>query len=525
MVVSGANGQIIGTGLQNSLDILEQNCTTENGGISAAQATLEFESDGYSDWFLPSQDELAELYINLVQDSVNINSYNFTNNWYWSSFYESYNEGFGYPNMVGFFYYQYNLNIEPANVSDFSKVRPIRAFGNWTMGCMDSLACNYNPEANMADGSCDYPEQGYDCDGNITAEIGDVIEGGYLFYIDETGQRGLVASMDDIGQLFWGCYYENVGSDLFGADGTGIGEGLQNTIDILASCSDSPIAAREVFNFNYLDFSDWYLPSKDELVEMYNAIGNGSQQGNFGSFMNDWYWSSSEHDEDDVWSVNFTDGNTLIHYKPYTLNVRPIRAFGNWIEGCLDESACNYNSEVNFPNSTLCEYPQFGYDCDGNITEYIVGMEAEGGIVFYVDETGQHGLVAATEDLEGTYEWGCYGEYIDGADGESIGAGYQNTLDIVADCSETSIAASEALAYESEGFYDWYLPSINELEEMYSTIGNGGSEGNIGGFINEYYWSSSEYNTHDAWYVNFGNGYKGSSNNYYTVKVRVIRSF
>ena len=45
-------------------------------------------------------------------------------------------------------------------------IRPIRAFGNWTMGCMDSLACNYNPEA-MADGSCTYADLGYDCEGLI----------------------------------------------------------------------------------------------------------------------------------------------------------------------------------------------------------------------------------------------------------------------------------------------------------------------------------------------------------------------
>ena len=33
-------------------------------------------------------------------------------------------------------------------------------------------------------------------------------------------------------------------------------------------------------------------------------------------------------------------------------------------------------------------------------------MEAEGGIVFYIDESGQHGLVAATEDI-GPFAWGC----------------------------------------------------------------------------------------------------------------------
>ena len=54
-----------------------------------------------------------------------------------------------------------------------------------------------------------------------------------------------------------------------------------------------------------------------------------------------------------------------------------------------------------------CEYADLGYDCDGNFVEYVVGMEAEGGIVFYVDETGEHGLVAAMEDLEGAlYEMG-----------------------------------------------------------------------------------------------------------------------
>ena len=34
-------------------------------------------------------------------------------------------------------------------------------------GCMDSAACNYNPSANTDDGSCLYPEVGYDCDFNF----------------------------------------------------------------------------------------------------------------------------------------------------------------------------------------------------------------------------------------------------------------------------------------------------------------------------------------------------------------------
>ena len=75
-------------------------------------------------------------------------------------------------------------------------------------GCMDSLACNYNPDANVVDGSCTYPEQDYDCDGNITAQIGDIFEGGYLFYLDETGQHGLVAAMEDMKELKSGVVME-----------------------------------------------------------------------------------------------------------------------------------------------------------------------------------------------------------------------------------------------------------------------------------------------------------------------------
>ena len=197
--------------------------------------------------------------------------------------------------------------------------------------------------------------------------------------------------------------------------------------------------------------------------------------------------------------------------------------------GCMDTLACNYNPESNMADSS-CEYAELGYDCDGNITEYIVGMETEGGIVFYVDETGQHGLVAAMEDLEGTHNWGCYEQEVNGADGQAIGTGYQNTMDIVNQGCVTvndSIAAAQ-VAFDAEinGYSDWYLPSIDELSEMYSTIGPGGLEGNIGGFGNNSYWSSSEFFIYGAWFVNFGNGDPG--NGYYKNnpnRVRVIRAF
>ena len=180
---------------------------------------------------------------------------------------------------------------------------------------------------------------------------------------------------------------------------------------------------------------------------------------------------------------------------------------------------------------------RLGRQYDGEEVTYQVGDLAEGGIVFYVDSTGQHGLVAAMEDIEGTYEWGCYGTDINGNNSnvspelDAIGTGLQNTLEIVAECSETPIAASEALAYESQGYSDWYLPSYYELLEMYTTIGSGGLNGNIGGFDCGgycFYWSSSESNNNRVWIINFGDGNTegdGNTNKDNQREVRVIRSF
>lgn len=177
---------------------------------------------------------------------------------------------------------------------------------------------------------------------------------------------------------------------------------------------------------------------------------------------------------------------------------------------------------------------------------YQVGDLAEGGIVFYVDSTGQHGLVAALEDLtEGAtdpyglgfngYEWGCYNQEVNGADGTSIVTGYHNTMDIVNAGCETEYggvtAAQAALDTETNSYSDWFLPSKDELVEMYNTIGDGGLEGNIGGFetsdFPQYsiYWSSSEYDSNYTWFVYFNGGGTLSASKYNPGRVRVIRAF
>ena len=38
-------------------------------------------------------------------------------------------------------------------------------------GCMDQFACNYVPQANIDDGSCEYAENNYDCEGNCVVDV------------------------------------------------------------------------------------------------------------------------------------------------------------------------------------------------------------------------------------------------------------------------------------------------------------------------------------------------------------------
>ena len=78
-------------------------------------------------------------------------------------------------------------------------------------------------------------------------------------------------------------------------------------------------------------------------------------------------------------------------------------------------------------------------DTLGCSTTALIGDFREGGIVIWVDDTGQHGLVCDLTDYAAI--WGCNGTEIVGADSLTVGSGLQNTEDILATCQTAGIAA------------------------------------------------------------------------------------
>lgn len=159
------------------------------------------------------------------------------------------------------------------------------------------------------------------------------------------------------------------------------------------------------------------------------------------------------------------------------------------------------------------------FTTDTPSTPYI-GQNYAGGIVFYVDGTGLHGLVCAPSD-QGDFPWGCQGTSVPGTSPE-VGSGAVNTAAILAGCSQTGTAAQICNDLILSGYDDWFLPSLGEVQLMYSNLHLNG----MGGFINgTYYISSTEQDATFARFLAFWNGGAVTSGKSGASPTRAVRAF
>lgn len=162
-------------------------------------------------------------------------------------------------------------------------------------------------------------------------------------------------------------------------------------------------------------------------------------------------------------------------------------------------------------------------------TTLTIGQSYGGGVIAYLLQPGdigydpsvQHGLIAATADQSTSVPYDPTPTF-HAAGGTAIGTGKVNTNNILNESGYTSTAALAAHNYTGGGYSDWYLPSLDELGQLYN------NRAAIGGFSTGFYFSSSEsyasgYHIALGWYFLYG--YWTNLYQNYSYSVRAVRAF
>lgn len=149
-----------------------------------------------------------------------------------------------------------------------------------------------------------------------TPYVGQNYAGGIVFYVDGTGEHGLVCSPGNLGNYSWGCLGTSIPT------GSALGTGPTNTAAIVASCGDANTAAKICDNLVLNGYSDWFLPSSDELNLIYLNLYLKNLNVTGGR-----YWSSTEAEPGRAYFHYFEYNDRNSFNKNYGLDVRAVRAF------------------------------------------------------------------------------------------------------------------------------------------------------------------------------------------------------
>lgn len=247
----------------------------------------------------------------------------------------SFGEGFQEISDYGFCYS--NTNTSPTLDDSYISLGKSRSIGEYSVnvdGLINSTNYHYRAygknEKGVAYGNTltfltDSLEEASD-----SLQIGDFFGGGIIAYILEPNDtnyiegeiHGLIIASADLNS---GSNWSNVNDTLVGTN-RAIGKGLENTNKIVHTQGDGDYAAKLCYDYSSGDYSDWYLPSMDELnlVHLNKNKINGNFMGN-----NWFYWTSTERDKHNAWAQCIESGEQRSDAGNKTIPylVRPMRNF------------------------------------------------------------------------------------------------------------------------------------------------------------------------------------------------------
>ena len=337
--------QGIGWGRENTTAVVAQN----GEGKYAAKFVDDFSANGKSDWFLPSRDELDAVYsTSIIAGGPKVLPVP-----YWTSS----------ENSAKYAWYQ--LFQDGTQFTDENKVgqsngnKQLRKSQVHTGSSFPSLPFHLVAMRSFPAGMGVKPSAssvmmtGNSCTSTGPCAVGDVGPAGGIIFHD-AGPRSAGDRYFEVGPVetevagipWKPLAFNDAKTPLYVGTGSvsakvqrvlakGFGMGKANTSQIVQRYRGRNYPARYASTLVFGGFDDWYLPSKEELRLVYRTLGVAVPRlGNFGK---SFYWTSSEYDLNNAWTVNFKDGQEFDREKwrvpdpsigMKAIRTRPIRSFG-----------------------------------------------------------------------------------------------------------------------------------------------------------------------------------------------------
>ncbi len=223
--------------------------------------------------------------------------------------------------------YDIALEVSFDDGNNFVAIDPSDVTGNLTVAPSNDINLVWDGSISYSGESSNFSRIKITATTHILA-IGDYYQGGVVFYLDGNGGGLICAINDQDGGS--GIQWYNGSYTTTGATETDIGTGQANTTAIIDNQGAGSYAAKVCDNYTVGSYSDWFLPSKDELNEMYQnreAINTTAQANSGSAFKFAWYWSSSEFDDAQAWVQDLMMGTQLSGSKGSVVMVRAVRAF------------------------------------------------------------------------------------------------------------------------------------------------------------------------------------------------------